>query len=178
MNLCKLFLFFYSKNYTKTKQLSIGRKKFNMDPKKGIEYLQEHGLLQATPEDVAAYLYKGEGLNKTAIGDYLGEKNPFNEKVLKAFLQRIDEVGSAKQKLESELDSVLKEIAHAEGLYGDLDKVGRQVDFNLKVVQTRLENKRHRPGAENCRDKSQMGLVKNFILPSYIVLLYSSVFFT
>ncbi|EEB19808.1 Cytohesin-1, putative [Pediculus humanus corporis] len=79
-----------SKNYTKTKQLSIGRKKFNMDPKKGIEYLQEHGLLQATPEDVAAYLYKGEGLNKTAIGDYLGEKNPFNEKVLKAFVELHD----------------------------------------------------------------------------------------
>lgn len=61
-----------------------------MDPKKGIEYLQEHGLLQATPEDVAAYLYKGEGLNKTAIGDYLGEKNPFNEKVLKAFVELHD----------------------------------------------------------------------------------------
>ena len=40
----------------------------------GIEYLIEHGLLQNTPEDVAQFLYQGEGLNKTAIGDYLGEK--------------------------------------------------------------------------------------------------------
>lgn len=61
-----------------------------MDPKKGIEYLQGNGLLQATPEDVAGYLYKGEGLNKTAIGDYLGEKNPFNEKVLRAFVELHD----------------------------------------------------------------------------------------
>ena len=78
------------KNQTKAKQMSIGRKKFNMDPKKGIEYLVEHGLLQHTQEDVAAFLYKGEGLNKTAIGDYLGERNEFNEKVLKAFVDLHD----------------------------------------------------------------------------------------
>lgn len=40
----------------------------------GIEYLVEHGLLSHTPEDVAEFLSKGEGLNKTAIGDYLGER--------------------------------------------------------------------------------------------------------
>jgi len=40
----------------------------------GIEYLVEHGLLQLTAEDVAQFLFKGEGLNKTAIGDYLGER--------------------------------------------------------------------------------------------------------
>lgn len=70
--------------------MSIGRKKFNMDPKKGIEFLVEHGLLQPTQEDVAGFLYKGEGLNKTAIGDYLGERNDFNEKVLKAFVDLHD----------------------------------------------------------------------------------------
>ena len=62
----------------KSKHLSIGRKKFNMDPKKGIEYLIEHGLIENTPAEVAAFLHKGEGLNKTAIGDYLGERNDFN----------------------------------------------------------------------------------------------------
>lgn len=86
--ICSALIF--SKNNNKSKQMSIGRKKFNMDPKKGIEYLQGNGLLQATPEDVAGYLYKGEGLNKTAIGDYLGEKNPFNEKVLRAFVELHD----------------------------------------------------------------------------------------
>lgn len=74
------------KKGNKTKMMSIGRKKFNMDPKKGIEYLIENGLLQQTAESVAQFLYKGEGLNKTAIGDYLGEKNDFNEKVLQAFV--------------------------------------------------------------------------------------------
>ncbi|XP_076310068.1 cytohesin-1-like isoform X3 [Tachypleus tridentatus] len=79
-----------SKINTKTKQLSIGKKKFNMDPKKGIEYLTEHGLLQDTAESVAQFLYRGEGLNKTAIGDYLGERNDFNMKVLDAFVDLHD----------------------------------------------------------------------------------------
>ncbi|XP_030555619.1 cytohesin-1 isoform X1 [Drosophila novamexicana] len=74
------------KHSNKDKQMSIGRKKFNMDPKKGIEYLVENRLLRHDPQDVAHFLYKGEGLNKTAIGDYLGEKNDFNEDVLKAFV--------------------------------------------------------------------------------------------
>jgi cytohesin len=39
-----------------------------------------------TPEDVAQFLMKGEGLNKTAIGDYLGEKVDFNLNVLDAFI--------------------------------------------------------------------------------------------
>lgn len=68
----------------------MGKKKFNMDPKKGVEFLVQHGLIRKTPEEVAAFLYKGEGLNKTAIGDYLGEKNDFNEAVLKAFVDLHD----------------------------------------------------------------------------------------
>ncbi|XP_014608140.1 cytohesin-1 isoform X3 [Polistes fuscatus] len=79
-----------TKPTNKAKQTSIGRKKFNMDPKKGIEYLIEHNLLAPTPEDVAQFLYKGEGLNKTAIGDYLGERHDFNERVLRAFVELHD----------------------------------------------------------------------------------------
>ena len=40
----------------------------------GIQFLLENDLLQHTPEDISQFLYKGEGLNKTAIGDYLGER--------------------------------------------------------------------------------------------------------
>ena len=60
------------------------------DPKKGIEFLIAHSLIKETPEDIAAFLYKGEGLNKTMIGDYLGEKSDFNEAVLKAFVELHD----------------------------------------------------------------------------------------
>lgn len=43
-------------------------------PLQGIQFLLENDLLQHTPEDIAQFLYKGEGLNKTVIGDYLGER--------------------------------------------------------------------------------------------------------
>ncbi|XP_014680243.1 PREDICTED: cytohesin-1-like, partial [Priapulus caudatus] len=63
------------KENPKAKQQHIGRKKFNMDPKKGIEYLIDHGLLSSdSSDDVAQFLFRGEGLNKTAIGEYLGER--------------------------------------------------------------------------------------------------------
>nr|XP_014350586.1 PREDICTED: cytohesin-3-like [Latimeria chalumnae] len=77
-----------SKEAERNKGISIGRKKFNMDPKKGIEYLIENNLLAHTPEEIAQFLYKGEGLSKTAIGDYLGERDAFNINVLQAFVKR------------------------------------------------------------------------------------------
>nr|KAF6415453.1 cytohesin 1 [Molossus molossus] len=74
------------KNMQRSKQVAMGRKKFNMDPKKGIQFLIENDLLKNTCEDIAQFLYKGEGLNKTAIGDYLGERDEFNIQVLHAFV--------------------------------------------------------------------------------------------
>lgn len=35
----------------------------------GIEYLCENHQLQMNAKDIAHFLYKGEGLNKTAIGE-------------------------------------------------------------------------------------------------------------
>ncbi|XP_022709060.1 cytohesin-1-like isoform X2 [Varroa jacobsoni] len=63
-----------------------GRKMFNLDPRKGINYLIDFGQLEKTPEAVADFLFNGEGLSKKSIGDYLGEKEPFNESVLHAFI--------------------------------------------------------------------------------------------
>lgn len=40
----------------------------------GMEYLISNNLLNNTPEDIADFLFKEEGLNKTMIGNYLGEK--------------------------------------------------------------------------------------------------------
>eukprot|EP00063_Salmo_salar_P060866 XP_014035701.1 PREDICTED: cytohesin-1-like isoform X2 [Salmo salar] len=75
------------KSMQRNKQVSMGCKKFNMDPKKGIRFLIDSGLLKNTSDDIAQFLYKGEGLNKTAIGDYLGEREDFNLEVLQAFVE-------------------------------------------------------------------------------------------
>lgn len=40
----------------------------------GVQYLLDNDLLDETPEAVAEFLYKEDGLNKTAIGNFLGER--------------------------------------------------------------------------------------------------------
>ena len=37
--------------------------------------------------DVSKFLYNGEGLSKTAIGEYLGERQDFNQSVLDNFVK-------------------------------------------------------------------------------------------
>ena len=40
----------------------------------GVHYLVENELLEWRAESVAEFLYKEEGLNKTAIGNFLGDR--------------------------------------------------------------------------------------------------------
>ncbi|XP_068193908.1 cytohesin-4-like isoform X1 [Antennarius striatus] len=63
-----------------------GKKKFNMDPTKGINYLVENTLLERRAESVAEFLYKEEGLDKTAIGNFLGKREELHLEILKAFV--------------------------------------------------------------------------------------------
>jgi hypothetical protein len=85
-----IFLFLLSRRNSNVKQWSIGKKRFNDNPKevnqdkyfllfliyllKGIRWLIDNGLMQNTPEHTAAFLFNETGLSKRAIGDYLGEK--------------------------------------------------------------------------------------------------------
>lgn len=55
------------------RNLQIGKKKFNMDPRKGIDFLVEHALIKHSAEEIARFLLSEDNLMKTAIGDYLGE---------------------------------------------------------------------------------------------------------
>ncbi|XP_020508359.1 cytohesin-4 isoform X2 [Labrus bergylta] len=68
------------------KRFLRGKKKFNMDPKKGVQYLVENGLLEWRAEPFAEFLYKEEGLNKTAIGNFLGEREEMHLEILKSFV--------------------------------------------------------------------------------------------
>uniref|UniRef100_I3MSI9 Cytohesin 4 n=1 Tax=Ictidomys tridecemlineatus TaxID=43179 RepID=I3MSI9_ICTTR len=64
-------------------QLTLGNATCHLQ---GIQYLIEHKLLTPDVQDIAQFLYKGEGLSKTAIGTYLGERDPTNLQVLQAFV--------------------------------------------------------------------------------------------
>ncbi|ESO11902.1 hypothetical protein HELRODRAFT_156254 [Helobdella robusta] len=104
------------------KYLSIGRKKFNMDPKKGIQYLIEHNLLENNAQSIAHFLFKGDGLNKTAIGNYLGERDELNIQVLKSFVMLNDFCGMI-------LVQALRQFLWSFRLPGEAQKIDRMMEM-------------------------------------------------
>lgn len=54
--------------------LTLTSSRFNKKPKRGIQYLQEQGMLGTTPEDIAQFLHQEERLDSVRI--------PFKKKIL------------------------------------------------------------------------------------------------
>jgi brefeldin A-inhibited guanine nucleotide-exchange protein len=50
---------------------------FNNKPRKGVQEAQRRGLVGPTPEHVAEWFKTEERLSKTAIGEYLGDSDPY-----------------------------------------------------------------------------------------------------
>lgn len=69
------------------RKLLNGIKQFNLEPEKGLKYLEESGFLEKTPESVAKFLFRQERLSKKQIGKYLGSHHEFNQTVLSHFVQ-------------------------------------------------------------------------------------------
>ncbi|XP_066147847.1 brefeldin A-inhibited guanine nucleotide-exchange protein 1 isoform X2 [Euwallacea fornicatus] len=63
---------------------------FNRKPRKGITYLQEHSLLGGTSEELAKFLHSEERLDKTNIGDFLGENDDFNKEIMYTYVDQMD----------------------------------------------------------------------------------------
>ena len=68
---------------------------FNKKPKKGIEFMIERGKIGSSPAEIAAFLKSGvaAGLDKTMIGDYLGENAEDSLKVMHAYVDALDFTG-------------------------------------------------------------------------------------
>lgn len=67
-------------------ELQKGIALFNRKPSKGIEFLISNKKIDGTPEAVALFLKNISGLNETVIGDYLGEREEFQLKVMHAYV--------------------------------------------------------------------------------------------
>ena len=52
-----------------------GVKQFNLEPSRGLKYLEEAGFVTDDPESVAKFLFRQERLSKRQIGEE--EKNKF-----------------------------------------------------------------------------------------------------
>jgi len=71
--------------------LSNGIRQFNFKPKRGIKFLLEEGFIASdNPEDIAAFLLQHDRLDKSMIGEYLGEGEPQNVAIMHAFVDSMD----------------------------------------------------------------------------------------
>lgn len=66
--------------------METGIEMFNKKPKKGISFLQERGLLGMKVEDVAKFLIFDDRLDKTQVGDFLGDNDEMNRSVMCAYV--------------------------------------------------------------------------------------------
>ncbi|CAB3410687.1 unnamed protein product [Caenorhabditis bovis] len=63
---------------------------FAQKPKKGLKFLQDHGFVGTEPVEIAEFLMKEERLDKTVVGDYLGDHDEFNKQVMYAYVDDLD----------------------------------------------------------------------------------------
>uniref|UniRef100_A0A672PTQ8 Brefeldin A-inhibited guanine nucleotide-exchange protein 1-like n=1 Tax=Sinocyclocheilus grahami TaxID=75366 RepID=A0A672PTQ8_SINGR len=63
---------------------------FNKKPKRGIQYLQEQGMLGTTPEDIAQFLHQEERLDSIQVGEFLGDNDRINKEVMYAYVDQMD----------------------------------------------------------------------------------------
>ncbi|KAI9399786.1 hypothetical protein POPTR_002G149200v4 [Populus trichocarpa] len=91
---------------------------FNRKPKKGIEFLINANKVGNSAEEIAAFLKNASGLNKTLIGDYLGEREDFSLKVMHAYVDSFDFRGL-------EFDEAIRVFLQGFRLPGEAQKIDR-----------------------------------------------------
>lgn len=75
----------------KKNTLQEGIRQFNAKPKKGIKALIDTALIKSSDaEEIAKFLLTTEGLDKAVIGEYLGEGDQENIKIMHHFVDLID----------------------------------------------------------------------------------------
>ncbi|CAI5700643.1 unnamed protein product [Peronospora effusa] len=116
------------------KRYALAAEKFNHDQKNWMAYSQQIGLLpeKLTPESVASFLLHTPGLDKTLIGDYIGdgpvEKYPFNAAVRDAYVAMFD-FRSAPS-----LDEALRMFLAKFRLPGEAQKIDRMMEAFSKQL--------------------------------------------
>jgi len=75
------------KKSLRERKLWNGVKQFNLDPDRGLQYLQEFQFIKSDAESVAKFLFRQERLSKKQIGKYLGCHKEFNRSVLQHFVE-------------------------------------------------------------------------------------------
>ncbi|XP_076951950.1 brefeldin A-inhibited guanine nucleotide-exchange protein 2-like [Bidens hawaiensis] len=99
-------------------ELQEGISLFNRKPKKGIEFLIKVNKVGNSPEEIADFLKNASGLNKTLIGDYLGEREDLSLKVMHAYVDSFDFEGM-------DFDEAIRSFLRGFRLPGEAQKIDR-----------------------------------------------------
>ncbi|KAK1304788.1 Brefeldin A-inhibited guanine nucleotide-exchange protein 2 [Acorus calamus] len=99
-------------------ELQEGIALFNQKPKRGIEFLINVKKVGDSPEEIASFLKDASGLNKTMIGDYLGEREEISLKVMHAYVDSFDFQGM-------EFDEAIRSFLQGFRLPGEAQKIDR-----------------------------------------------------
>ncbi|KAG6042262.1 hypothetical protein E4U41_000006 [Claviceps citrina] len=101
-------------------------RQFNFKPKKGIKLLIRDGFIgSSSPADIADFLLKEDRLDKTQIGEYLGEGDQQNIDIMHAF---VDAMNFTKKRFVDALRQFLQSFR----LPGEAQKIDR---FMLKFAE-------------------------------------------
>ncbi|KAI8618119.1 hypothetical protein BC830DRAFT_1110414 [Chytriomyces sp. MP71] len=101
--------------------LSEAAERFNVSPKEGIRFLQEHQLLPspADPKSIAVFLKTTPSVNKKLIGEYIAKRG--NEDILKTFISLYNFKGKR-------LDEGLRLLLESFRLPGEAQLIERVVE--------------------------------------------------
>ncbi|EDQ86494.1 uncharacterized protein MONBRDRAFT_33770 [Monosiga brevicollis MX1] len=80
----------FAERKQKKAQREAGITLFNNKPRKGIKYLIENHFLEDTDDAIAEFLHSEERLDRTAIGEYLGEGDARCIRVMHRYIDLID----------------------------------------------------------------------------------------
>ncbi|KAG0410321.1 hypothetical protein HPB47_012559, partial [Ixodes persulcatus] len=107
---------------------------FNRKPKRGLQFLQEHGLVGPQPWDVAEFFHIDERLDKNQIGDFLGENEKLNKEVMCAYVDQMDFA-------EKDFVSALRGFLEGFRLPGEAQKIDRLMEkFAARYCETNPNN--------------------------------------
>lgn len=140
---------------SRLKILANARRKFNKDALTGIQYLSDRGLLESTPKAIAEWLYQGDGLSKSSIGDFLGGHDELSISVLKLYTRCFDFAGLF-------LVDAIRIFLKSFRLPGEAQKIDRIMDcFSHQYVQA---NPNVFPSADACHSIAFSSIMLNTLL--------------
>jgi brefeldin A-resistance guanine nucleotide exchange factor 1 len=138
----------------KLKQVIVrGVKKFNEDPKKGMVFLAQNGVIDGVdnPDSVSKFFKSTSRINKKLLGEYISKKQ--NIEILKSFMRMFDFTGKR-------ADEALRDLLENFRLPGESQLIERIVEeFSDKYCEAE----------ENLKDVANKDAV--FVLSYAIIIL-------